>query len=113
MHEPTEKHPLGALAKPAAVRSGSALERFVADHELGGHVDTARALASEEFQLASRPQVSFSEDPETGEQWVEIALAVRGSCDDVTAAHNRYTRRWVAAAPNEVLPLIRLAYEVG
>lgn len=89
----------------------SALEAFLDRHGLRPHVAMAQRLAAEEFKLAAPIRTVLEEDPETAAQWVEIGVSVSIEPAEVLEAYDRYTRRWLAAVPREVIGRVRLAYE--
>ena len=98
--------------QPGRHPSTTTLDAFVRRHDLAADVATARRLALEEFRPASEPRVGLETDPETGEQWVEIAVSVAAEPPEALDAYHRYTQRWLASAAAPAVPLVRLAFDL-
>jgi hypothetical protein len=44
-------------------------------------------------------EAEIERDPETGEEWVVLRIAVRASEEEVAEARKRYSAEWVASVP--------------
>jgi hypothetical protein len=84
-------------------------EAFAQGHGLDRYLKAAQCLLEEHFVLQSQPALSKVVDPESGDEWIEIAVRVLGSIPDVQAAHDRFTGAWLKTVPLEKALMIRLA----
>lgn len=73
---------------------------------------TAEALADECFANVRDKQVSWQSDPEVGERWLELQIAVAGEPDQVVDDYNRFAARWVAAVPWPEHNWVRLVWVI-
>lgn len=100
-----------AIHLSSAPRSGepTELEAFAEGNGLDRYLKTAQRLVEEHFVLQSEPALSKVVDPETGSEWIEIAVRARGSIPEVQLAHDRFTEAWLRTVPLEKALMIRLA----
>jgi len=66
------------------------------------------SLINEHFAIAAPLALTIETDPETGDEWVEISVAARGSIVEVAEARRQYNRRWLASAPKKITDNVRL-----
>lgn len=52
------------------------------------------------------------QDPETGEKWILIDIAVEGDIAEVLDSYDNYAEQWVSSAPWLVRENIRLSYDI-
>ena len=64
------------------------------------------------FRNVVETEMSVEEDPETGEKWLMIAIAVRGTVEDVLQNYDRYTESWLSAVPWPECHKIRLSFDI-
>jgi hypothetical protein len=69
----------------------AAVQEFVTRQGLFSELQDVVALVRQVFHVAGPISLSLEEDPDTGESWVEVKVAARGSVDNVMQAHERYT----------------------
>jgi hypothetical protein len=101
-----------AAHAPAEGDSSVSVQAFLDRHGLKDYLAAAERIATEELKPIQPCRVVLEVDPETREQWVEIGLVLSGEVEHLLDAYDRYTRRWVATAPVDVIGKIRLAYEL-
>lgn len=98
--------PVGKARSKPHSRSGSTGRgsRFPAEvlafckaHGLRRRLDQAIALAQSVLPVIDQPSVELTRDPDTGEEWITLAVVVKGQPADVLIASKRYTAEWVAA----------------
>ena len=88
------------------------VSRYCAAHQLTPYLETALRLAEEAFAPVQRLQITLEADPETGEEYLVIEVAMGDRGDRVLEQKKRYTRAWVQAAPPDIRRHIRLAYDL-
>lgn len=96
----------------APAEGASSVQAFLDRHGLKDYLAAAERIATEELRPIQPCRVVLEVDPETGDQWVEIALVLSGEVEQALNAYDRYTRRWVASAPTDVIGKVRLAFEL-
>ena len=69
------------------------VQEFVARKGLGVDLHQAAVLACGVFDMSGPMMLSIEEDPDTGESWVEMSVAARGSVESVMKAHETYSER--------------------
>jgi hypothetical protein len=74
---------------------------------------SAEALVRSCFLDVQGRQATFESDPETGEQWIELRLTIKGTPAEVADAFDRYVSKWVAAVPWPQHNLVRLSYAIA
>lgn len=74
--------------EPSAVRYPDEVDAFCQAQGLGPHLSTAVKLAQSSFDPNSMA-VELDQDGDTGEQWIVVRVAVRGSQESVLAAKQR------------------------
>ncbi len=72
---------------PAAVRD------YVTQRGLETRVKQVVSLAQVVFEVAHPILLAVEDDPDTGETWIEVNVAVRGSVDEVKTAHDAFMER--------------------
>src|SRR5260221_9128400 len=74
---------------------------------------SAEALVRSCFLNVQGRQATFESDPETGEQWIELRLTMKGTPAEVADAFDCYVSKWVAAVPLPHHKMIRAFFRVG
>jgi hypothetical protein len=100
-------------AKLASDTLPSDVERFCRDRDLLTDLPEAISLISANFDMAVAPSLSVETDPETGEQWLEISVAARGTVAEIAAARRQHNRQWLVAAPLRIKENVRLFLHVA
>jgi hypothetical protein len=83
---------------------------FCRQHGVLAQLEAAVELARDCFE-PSRLQIEAEQDPETGEQWLVIRVAVAGERELVRLAYRDYVRQWLRLVPGPERFLIRLSYD--
>jgi hypothetical protein len=83
---------------------------FCRQHGILVKLETAVELARECFE-PSGLQIEPEQDPETGEQWLVIRVAVAGEKESLRQAYRNYVRQWLRLVPEQERFLIRLSYD--
>jgi hypothetical protein len=85
----------------------TAVQEFVIRRGLSSDLREAVALAGKVFDVSGAITLSVEEDPDTGESWVEMGVAARGSVDTVMKSHENYTERLLSlpTAPSRQIRL--------
>ena len=109
MSLPTPILPLseGHASQPLEVRE------FCAARGLEPYVPVLLSLVRGSFDVVSPMRLILEQDAETGQRWVEVAVAVRGEPARVLEAYDRFTDRWLGAAPDGVREHFRLAWHLA
>lgn len=89
------------------------VREFCAARGLDPYLPGLLSLVSESFEVVSPIRLTVEEDAETGEQWIEIGVAVRGEPAHVLEAYDRYTDRWLDSVPPAVRECFRLAWRLA
>jgi hypothetical protein len=89
-----------------------AVRDFIQQQELGPAVEATRELVRSAFgtDVAS---LKCEKDPETGEEWISVGIAARGSQGDVLAARKWLVQAWVRRIPEEFRRFLRLSVRVA
>jgi hypothetical protein len=110
MGQRTSRRPAGLRTSeptwPGEVRA------FCRRHALTSQLRHALALAREQFPNRLGLGLHLRQDPEDGQQWVEIKVDTPGPVREVLAARLAYLSRWVAAAPPDARPRVRLSCNI-
>jgi hypothetical protein len=85
--------------------------RYCAATQLTPYLDTAIRLAEEAFSPVRRLQVSLEADPETGEDYLFITVAIDDRGEQVLEQKKRFTRAWVQSAPPEIRRKFSISYD--
>jgi hypothetical protein len=89
------------------------VDEFCKSRDLVPYLMTVYSLVGQSFDLLGPVQSGREEDAETGEQWIEIAVTVRGEIAQVLDAYDRFMDRWLNSVPAFVRDSFRLAYRVA
>jgi hypothetical protein len=88
------------------------VQEFVMRYGLLPGLRETALLAAAVFDV-SEPITLFAEvDPDTGERWIEMNVAARGSIEQVMAAHDSFTERQLSL-PNSPARQIRLFVHIA
>ena len=55
---------------------------------------------------------TIEQDPETGEKWLLIDIAVDGTTEEILSSYDKYVDQWVAAVPELARESIKLSYRM-
>lgn len=80
-------------------------QEFVARQGLLADLRETLVMASDAFDLSEPIALSVEEDPDTGEKWMEMNVAARGSVEEVMAAHESFMDRQLALQPTSALQI--------
>jgi hypothetical protein len=86
--------------------------QFCNQERIVNYVPVAVDLIERSFRNLAETEMRVEEDPETGEKWLMIAIAVQGRIEDVLQDYDRYTESWLAAAPWPECHKIRLSFDI-
>ena len=89
------------------------LQEFTDRHGLAPLIESAKQLAEHCFTLDVPVLIRKVDDPESGDEWVEMRVRARGEIADVGKAHDEYTRRWLELVPANKALMIRLAIRIA
>jgi len=81
-------------------------------HELRQDLLTAIDLMRQGFSKVYACHLRLEQDPETGEEWLGLDVALQEDVDAVLAHYDVYTDRWIAQTPWPERDKIRLVYDV-
>jgi len=87
------------------------VQSFCEREGLLDYLRRAGDLVERGFPCVGASRVQVDRDPETGEEWVTVNLAVEGG-GDLLERYDRYTRAWVAQVPWPQRSKIRLCFDV-
>jgi hypothetical protein len=88
-------------AAVAAITGGLPPEvrTFCDKHGIVDYLEQGVAQAYRTFSAIEHLEAEIERDPETGEEWVVLRIAVRASEEEVAEARKRYSAEWVASVP--------------
>jgi hypothetical protein len=77
------------------------------------HLPTAIDIIKKSFfttinEIEMEPEI----DPETGEEWLEFKIRIKGEAEEVLQSYNEYTQRLVSQLPSSTRYKMRLAYNI-
>lgn len=81
-------------------------------HELRQYLLNAIDLMRQGFSKVYACHLRLEQDPETGEEWLVLDVALQEDVDAVLAHYDVYTDRWIAQTPWPERDKIRLVYDV-
>lgn len=87
------------------------VSRYCVANQLTAYLDTAMRLAEEAFSPVRRLTVSLESDPETGEGYLFITVAIDDRGEQVLEQKRRFTRAWVQSAPPEIRRRFSVSYD--
>ena len=107
--------PATAPMEPAVdcARQPREVDEFCESRGLVPYLKTVYSLVDQSFDVQGPVQLAREEDAETGEQWIEIGVTVRGEAAQVLDAYDRFTDRWLNSVPAFVRDSFRLAYRLA
>jgi len=86
--------------------------QFCNQERIVNYVPVAVDIIERSFRNLAETEMRVEEDPETGEKWLMIAIAVQGTVEDVLQDYDRYTESWLAAVPWPECHKIRLSFDI-
>ena len=86
--------------------------QFCNQERIVNYVPVAVDIIERSFRNVAETEMRVEEDPETGEKWLMIAIAVQGTVEDVLQDYDRYTESWLAAVPWPECHKIRLSFDI-
>jgi hypothetical protein len=86
--------------------------QFCNQERIVNYVPVAVDIIERSFRNLAETEMRVEEDPETGEKWLMIAIAVQGKVEDVLQDYDRYTESWLAAVPWPECHKIRLSFDI-
>jgi hypothetical protein len=104
---------MSPLSTPPAHSLTSDVAQFCENAGIAHYVSEAQTLIKQHFNAASTPQFRVEEDPETGVRYLDIALTVQGTVEEVLDSYDRFTDQWVARVPDWARAHIRFAYSIA
>lgn len=107
--------PATALMQPAMdrARQPQEVDEFCQARGLVPYLTTVYLRVGQSFDVLGPVQLAREEDAESGEQWIEIGVTVRGEIAQVLDAYDRFTDRWLNSVPAFVRDSFRLAYRLA
>ena len=91
----------------------SEVARFCRDYNVQPALRSACRLAKDCFPSATITGIHRQEDPETGQEWVQVRLTTSATIEEAGKAYNRYTSKWVGATDSYARKLIRLSFKLA
>jgi hypothetical protein len=85
------------------------LQEFADRHGLFDLIETGKRVAAQCFDLDGPVVAQLTADPESGNEWVEIAVSAKGEIPEVREAHRCFTREWLKILPADKALMVRLA----
>jgi hypothetical protein len=76
------------------------------------YLKVAIDIIRESFTSVRQWSLLPEQDPETGEKWLLIDIAVDGTADEILEAYDRYIDQWVSATPESAREGIKLSYRI-
>jgi len=86
--------------------------QFCIQERISNYVPVAVDIIERSFRNVAETEMRVEEDPETGEKWLMIAIAVQGTVEDVLQDYDRYTESCLAAVPWPECHKIRLSFDI-
>jgi len=86
--------------------------QFCIQERISNYVPVAVDIIERSFRNVTETEMRVEEDPETGEKWLMIAIAVQGTVEDVLQDYDRYTESCLAAVPWPECHKIRLSFDI-
>jgi len=86
--------------------------QFCIQERIVNYVPVAVGIIERSFHNVAETEMRVEEDPESGEKWLMIAIAVQGTVENVLQDYDRYTESWLAAAPWPECHKIRLSFDI-
>jgi len=86
--------------------------QFCDQEQIVSYVPVAVDIIERSFSNLAETEMRVEEDPETGEKWLMIAIAVQGTVETVLQDYDRYTESWLAAVPWPECHKIRLSFDI-
>lgn len=94
---PTEPSETNVATSPVILPPD--VRAFCGKHGIGDYLEQAVTQAYQLFSGVERLETEMEQDPETGDEWVVLRIAVRASEEEVADARKRYSAEWVASVP--------------
>jgi hypothetical protein len=88
------------------------MAQFCIQERISNYVPVAVDIIERSFRNVVQTEMRVEEDPDTGEKWLMIAIAVQGTVEDVLQDYDRYTESWLAAVPWPGCHKIRLSFDI-
>ena len=76
------------------------------------YLKVAINIIRESFISVRQLSLFPEQDPETGEKWLLIDIAVDGTTEEVLEAYDRYIDQWVSVSPESIREGIKLSYRI-
>jgi hypothetical protein len=76
------------------------------------HVPVAVEIIEKSFSTVTGLQMDLEEDLETGEEWLELKLSVKGEVNEVLEDYDKYTELLVSSIPSSARYNMRLSYNI-
>ena len=76
------------------------------------HVPVALEIIENSFSRITELQMDLEEDLETGEEWFELKLSIKGEVDEVLEEYDKYTDLLVSSIPSSARYYMRLSYNI-
>jgi len=89
---------------------GDDVLRFCQQEGVRRYLLLALRLVRQCFRSVRSLDVTLENDPDSGEEWASVDAEVGGDIEDILAAYNRYTDRWVSEVPLAAMDKVRLFY---
>jgi hypothetical protein len=107
---PTEPQELAVSLTPPVLPPDVRI--FCDKRGIGGYLEHAIALAQRSFSAVESLVAEMEQDPETGDEWVVVRIAVPLSEEEVAEARKHYSAEWVATVPWPERHLICLSCQI-
>lgn len=85
---------------------------FCIRHDLSFYLSMAIGLMRDSFPSLKRFSLQLELDPDTSEEWILIDFDVKGEIEEILEEYDRYTDRWVKAAPWPQRDKIRTSFNI-
>ena len=88
-----------ALAPTPRSDFSTEVQAFCEKHKIASYLAQAISLARQCFSNVDSLDVEMERDPETGDEWIVLRVAIRMAEVDAASARKRFSVEWVASVP--------------
>ncbi|SPD71993.1 putative N-6 DNA methylase [uncultured Desulfobacterium sp.] len=85
---------------------------FCAQKGLTGYLKNTIDIIFESFPPVKSMRCLLEQDPETGEKWLLIDVAMDSTTEEVLSAYDKYLDQWISVIPASARESIRLSYRI-
>jgi hypothetical protein len=86
--------------------------QFCTQERVLNYVSVATEIIKRSFRKIDSVEMAVEEDPETGDKWVLVSVAVRGVVEAILEEYDHYTEEFISKVPWPEQDKIRLSFNI-